>query len=85
MKNQYVIKKQSRLSQKIKHLDLIIWDEACMFNKNTLECLDRTLKDLRNTDKLFGGITLVLSGDWRRILPVLKMGNGAKIVDSSLK
>ena len=79
------IRKQSDLAKKIKDLDCVIWDEAPMFNKNILECLDRTLRDLRDSEKLFGGITMVLSGDWRQILPVVINGSRAQIIDATHK
>ena len=65
------IKRQSKLAREIQKMDLLIWDEAPMFNKYHLECINRSLKDIRRNEDLFGGITLVLSGDWRQILPVV--------------
>ena len=65
------IPRHSRLASQIRELDLIIWDEAPMFSKSILETLDRTLKDVRKNDSIFGGITVVLSGDWRQILPIV--------------
>ena len=56
-----------------------------MFHKHNLECLNRSLKDLRGNTKLFGGVTMILSGDWRQILPVVKQGNRPAIVDATHK
>lgn len=37
-----------------------------MAHKHSLEALDRTLKDIKNNDKLFGCTLLLLSGDFRQ-------------------
>ena len=50
---------------------VIIWDEAPMANRYLFEALDKTCKDIRKCDKPFGGITIVLCGDFRQILPVI--------------
>ncbi|GAU30751.1 hypothetical protein TSUD_145490 [Trifolium subterraneum] len=57
---------------------LIIWDEAPMMNRHCFEAFDRTLKDLMskvdpdNKTKPFGGKVVVLGGDVRKILPVVR-------------
>ena len=57
-----------------------------MGHKYNYEALDRSLKELRDKpDKMFGGLTVLLSGDWRQILPVVIGGNHGDIVDACLK
>jgi hypothetical protein len=36
-----------------------------------MEALDRTLKDIRGNQSDLGGVTLLLSGDFRQILPII--------------
>jgi len=36
--------------------------------KAAIEALDRTMQDLRKTDKVIGGVPLLLSGDFRQTL-----------------
>ena len=45
---------------------LIIIDEMTMQHRYVYECLDRSLRTLTGIDDLFGGITVVFSGDWRQ-------------------
>lgn len=45
---------------------LIVWDECTMAHKFALEALDVTMKDIFQNNKCMGGITLVLSGDFRQ-------------------
>jgi len=69
---------------------LIIWDEALMMNKLCFQAFDRTLRDIMratnedNADKPFGGKVVVLGGDFRQILPVVRKGSRYDIMNSSI-
>ena len=69
----------------IQQTDVIIWDEAPMTNKFCMEALDRTLKDLMNSNAIFGGKVIVFGGDFRQILPVVQRGSRGETVEASLK
>ena len=57
---------------------LILIDEATMLDRLLLEALDRSLRDLMNNQNMpFGGKTLLLAGDFRQCLPVVKGANRA--------
>ena len=71
-----------RLMKKVK---LIIIDEVTMGNKKVYECLDRTLRNVLNKPEPFAGITVLFSGDFRQILPVVKRGGRDDIVNACLK
>ena len=58
----------------------LIWDEIMMAHVDQVDCVDRSLGDIRKVDKSFGGIVTVFSGDPRQILPVVYHGNQALIV-----
>ena len=45
-----------------------------MQHRNAPEALDRTLRDIRDDDRPFGGITVVFGGDFQQILPVVPKG-----------
>jgi hypothetical protein len=85
------IKQGSDLAALIKKTSLIIWDEAPMAHRNCFEALDKSLRDiLRSTNeesdhKPFGGMTLVLGGDFRQILLVVPKGRREHIVNASIK
>ena len=78
------IKKNSDLAKLIQSAKLCIWDEAPMMNKFCFEAVDRTFRDIMNIDKIFGGKVFVFGGDFRQILPVIKHGSRADIVQSSI-
>ncbi|XP_055612030.1 ATP-dependent DNA helicase pif1-like [Uranotaenia lowii] len=64
---------------------LIIWDECTMAHKKALEALNRTLKDLRSNDLLFGDSLILLSGDFRQTLPVIQKSTPADEINACLK
>ena len=65
--------------------DLLIIDEVSMGHRHIFECLDRTLKYLRDDERPFGGMTVLFTGDWRQILPVVLHGSRAQTVHATLK
>ena len=52
--------------------DLVLWDEGPMAHKHCYSAVDRTLRDLCGVDKLFGGKVVVVGGDFRQCLPVVR-------------
>ena len=65
--------------------NLLIIDEVSMGHKLIYECIDRSLRDIRQKDEPFGGLTVLFAGDWRQILPVVPRGSRAQVVDATLK
>ena len=79
------IKKGTQLAKLIDKTSLILWDEAPMTNKYCFEALDKTLQDLRNNfEQPFGGMTIVLGGDFRQILPVIPTGTKEDIINATI-
>lgn len=74
----------------LKNTNLIIWDEAPMQHRYAFECLDRSLRDLmKPVDSIraslpFGGITVLLGGDFRQILPVMNYGLRSEVVSACI-
>ena len=72
---------QSSLSKLMRMAKLILIDEATMLDSLLLEALDRSLRDLMGEqNKPFGGKTLLLAGDFRQCLPVVKGANRAQTI-----
>lgn len=84
------ISMNSDIAELLKQTKLIIWDEALMQHRFAFEAIDRSLRDImksvssENFDKPFGGITVVLGGDFRQILPVIYKGNRSDIVSACI-
>ena len=57
-----------------------------MGHKHVFESIDRTTQGIRKKKSSpFGGLTVLLAGDWRQILPVVRHGSRPNIVDATLK
>ncbi|CDF38382.1 ATP dependant DNA Helicase PIF1 [Chondrus crispus] len=69
----------------LQQVDLIIWDEIVMCHRHCIETVNRSLRDLMQTDRPFGGKFLVLAGDFRQILPVVPGGSRGQIVSACVK
>jgi hypothetical protein len=84
------VKRGTMLAELIQVAALIIWDEAPMTNRRCFEALDRTMRDIlsehipRNALLSFGGKPVVLGGDSRQILPVVRKGTRSSIVGASI-
>lgn len=63
---------------------LIVWDEAPMSHRFILEAVDRTLRDVMSNDVPMGGKLLLLSGDFRQLLPVVRKGRRPDIVNACM-
>ncbi|XP_019255087.1 PREDICTED: ATP-dependent DNA helicase PIF2-like [Nicotiana attenuata] len=78
------ISKQSSLACLIRDAKLIVWDEVSMAKKKMIETFGLLLKDLLNTNVLFGGKVVVFGGDFRQTLPVVRNGKREDFIHESL-
>ncbi|PIA53073.1 hypothetical protein AQUCO_01000741v1 [Aquilegia coerulea] len=78
------IGKKSFKAKLFKRANLIVWDEVPMQHRYCVEAVDRSLQDILGNNKRFGGITVVLGGDFKQTLPVIPKGMRPQIVCTSL-
>uniref|UniRef100_A0A0L8FGD5 ATP-dependent DNA helicase n=2 Tax=Octopus bimaculoides TaxID=37653 RepID=A0A0L8FGD5_OCTBM len=79
------ISKNSDQGQLMKCCQLIVWDECTVAHKGAFDVLNRTLQDIRGCEAPMGGVTLLLSGNFRQTLPVIPKGMRADEVQACLK
>lgn len=60
----------------LRRADLIIWDEASMIHQDVADTVSRTLQDIMGSARAFGGKTVVFTGDFKQLLPVVRCGRG---------
>ncbi|PWZ10705.1 ATP-dependent DNA helicase PIF1 [Zea mays] len=78
--------KQSGTSKLLQKASLLIWDEASMAKRQSIEALDNSMRDIMGRPDLpFGGKTILFGGDFRQVLPVVHKGSRAQIVAASLR
>ncbi|KAL3820238.1 hypothetical protein ACJIZ3_006143 [Penstemon smallii] len=83
------ISKQSSLAKMIIESKLIIWDEATMANRFSIESFEYLLREFCDRSRPFGGKIVLFGGDFRQTLPIVVQGSreamiGASLVSSSL-
>jgi ATP-dependent DNA helicase PIF1 len=61
--------------------DVLVIDEVSMLSLELFEMLDKIGKNIRNNDKIFGGIQVILSGDFFQLPPI---GNDSFCFESDL-
>ncbi|KAL4084660.1 hypothetical protein QTP88_027587 [Uroleucon formosanum] len=79
------IPKQSNIAEVLRNCKFIVWDENTMAHKRGFEALDRSLKDIRSNNEVMGGVTVLLTGDFSQILPVIPRGSRADEVKACIK
>lgn len=62
--------KLNNLRVKFAKLKIIIIDEVSLFGRRTFEKLNERLKEIFKTDKLFGGLTIIVLGHFGQLRPV---------------
>lgn len=78
------IPKKGKRADLMRAVRCIIWDEVVPQHKYVVETLDRTLRDLRDNNKPFGGVTLVMGGDFQQTLPIIPKGSREQILDATI-
>ncbi|XP_074298793.1 ATP-dependent DNA helicase PIF1-like [Silene latifolia] len=78
------ISKQSSLAELIRVCKLIIWDEAPMAKRQSIEHFERTLRDICSKNIPFGGKVVVFGGDFRQVLPVIPKSTLREAINASL-
>ncbi|MCH79969.1 ATP-dependent DNA helicase PIF1, partial [Trifolium medium] len=84
------IKQDHMRANLLRAASLFIWDEAPMMHRYCFEAFDRTMRDLmakvdkKNRKKPFGGKVVVLGGDFRQILPVVRKGSRGDILKATV-
>ena len=74
--------KQSGTTKLLQEASIILWDEATMTKRKAIEALDKSMRDImEKTDIPFGGKTVVFGGDFRQVLPVVRKGTRAQIIN----
>lgn len=79
------ISKGTSKSHLLNECEIIFWDEISMMHRNAIEAVNTTLKDIRNSDESMGGILMILAGDFRQTLPIVKRGTMADEIDACIK
>ncbi|GJW86154.1 DNA helicase PIF1, ATP-dependent [Tanacetum coccineum] len=84
------IKQNTQLAELMQEVQLIIWDEAPMTQRYAFEALDITLRDIlgfkdsERRQQIFKGMTVLLGGNFRQILPVIPKAKRPEVVQACI-
>ncbi|XP_027124286.1 uncharacterized protein [Coffea arabica] len=76
------LSKQGSVAKLLSESKLILWDEASMARRETVEAFDDLLKDIMESSLPFGGKVVVFSGDFRQTLPVIEQSTKEVLLQS---
>jgi len=76
---------ESEKASTLRAASLIIWDEATMASKAALDAVDMLLRDLMRVNRPFGGKPIILGGDFRQTLPVVRRASPAQTVEACIR
>ena len=79
------VKPNSRHAEFLRQQNIFIFDEASMIPKHAIEAIDRMLRDITNSNVPFAGKVILLGGDFRQTLPVVKRARPAEVIEVCLK
>ena len=79
------IKPNCEDGDKMRKLKIIIWEAITMTSRFAFEVVDRMLKDICNNDLHFRDNVIIISGDFRQTLPVVRHGNRVQILENYVK
>lgn len=66
--------KMSKIRRRIKQTNILAIDEISMISADLFEILDKVLRAVRENNKPFGGLQMVLFGDFLQLPPITKYG-----------
>ncbi len=75
---------KSYLNKKISAVGVLIIDEISMLHHYQLDMVDSILRFFKNNNKPFGGVQVVLAGDFLQLPPVSKINQKAEFVYRSM-
>ena len=79
------VTKNSGTEKLLQACRLIVCGECIMSHKNVFEAVDKTLRDIRNSTSVVGGVMFVMGGGFRQALPIIRRGTRADQVRSCVK
>ena len=71
------------LAKRYERTDVLLIDEVSMLRPELLDMVDQVAKAMKRSEKPFGGMQVILSGDFFQLPPVVKNGASEAFADSA--
>jgi ATP-dependent exoDNAse (exonuclease V) alpha subunit len=75
------IEEKANLHKRWNDTQVLIIDEVSMLHASFVDMLDKLARHMRRSDKPFGGLQVVFTGDFYQLPPVVREGNGYESTD----
>lgn len=79
------VSKNSELAGLLRETTFLIWDNVPMQHRYCFPSVDKLLQDIRSNERLFGGLPVVMGGDFAQILPIAQRGTRTSTVVASIQ
>ncbi|EGT52382.1 hypothetical protein CAEBREN_18254 [Caenorhabditis brenneri] len=76
---------ESPEAEHLRRIGCIIWDEVCMSDRRIIYSVDTLFKQLKNNTLSFGGVQIIMGGDWRQTLPIVDGVKGFGVTNFVIK
>ncbi|XP_027182204.1 uncharacterized protein LOC113780620 [Coffea eugenioides] len=76
------LSKQGSVAKLLSESKLILWDEASMAKRETIEAFNDLLRDIMESELPFGGKVIVFGGNFRQTLPVIEQATKEVLLQS---
>jgi hypothetical protein len=74
---------KERVAKRIRNTATLIIDEVSMLDGRTLTMVDQVCREVKNSDRAFGGLQVVLVGDFFQLPPIARDGDSARFAFES--
>ena len=69
----------------MRQVTLLIWDEVPIQHCFCFKAVDWMLEDIRSDGRLFGGLPVIMGGDFAQIPPFVRQGTRATIIGACIQ
>lgn len=80
----YIYQMSEARKKSIRRTDILVIDEVSMMHDYNLDMVDEAMRLIRESDQPFGGMQVILCGDFFQLPPVSKSNNGKFITRSKV-
>ena len=84
LSSDYIYTMSETRKKSIRKTDVLVIDEISMMNDYNLDMVNEAMQIIRENDKPFGGIQVILVGDFFQLPPIQQGGNGRFVVFSDV-
>jgi hypothetical protein len=79
------VNRRSPTWNRLESAKIIIWDEITLVSRHAMNAVDNLLRFITGIDEPFGSKLMVVGGDFRQCLPVMRHAHRSAIIENTIK